>query len=665
LASGSFSLSCSNSNVSVWSTYEEHDTDVSNNKSYLNIYVYSRRNNSGYTASGTGNTSVSVDSATQEENGLGYAITSSSDTLLFAKQYEIVHDNDGSKFVKISVGWSGDTPISASGDRSVQLDTIPRASTPTISGSGNIGETIAINTNRASSAFTHTITYGFGNSSGTIATGVTDIAFWTIPKSFADIIPNATSGWGSITCITYNGGSQIGSKTITFTAYVPNTAEFQPTISNFTIFEATAGIAARFGAYIQSRSMLIATTTATGAHSSTISNYSVKVENTSYSGASVTTGVLNTSGNATATVTVTDSRGRTATTTANYSVTAYTPPTISAFTVERGRYVNSIFTPDDEGEAIRAVISASVTALSNLNTAALTIRYGDTSYVTDGTIIYNAQNVDYTYSATIIDTTTFSSDTIFNFVAQLTDFFTTSTDNVSIGTAKPFMDIDAVNNVIAFGTVSKNPNADEIAAPFQFTTPPNTHMADATKYANYNVDVNVAIAPLILSSVSTPTSDPYYITTLFYGGYTSNSNRMQIATPYNGRGNRYTRSYTTQSEYNISGWTAWEYIGTSSKVLYDNASGTTGTITLSETASDFSYFEIFAMLNDNYSSVKICTPNGKKFCITGTWYVPTVCNYAYVGQISGTSISAVLNSSNENGTITSNTNKIIRVIGYR
>lgn len=53
-------------------------------------------------------------------------------------------------------------------------------------------------------------------------------------------------------------------------------------------------------------------------------------------------------------------------------------------------------------------------------------------------------------------------------------------------------------------------------------------------------------------------------------------------------------------------------------VLYDNASGTTGTVTLSESAENFSYLEIFAKTNDgdNYS-VRVCSPNGKTASMIG------------------------------------------------
>lgn len=60
------------------------------------------------------------------------------------------------------------------------------------------------------------------------------------------------------------------------------------------------------------------------------------------------------------------------------------------------------------------------------------------------------------------------------------------------------------------------------------------------------------------------------------------------------------------------GWQSWHDISVS-KVLYNNASGTNGTVTLSETAANFSYLEIFFKdnVNNKYYSAKLQSPNGK------------------------------------------------------
>lgn len=139
----------------------------------------------------------------------------------------IAHNADGTKSFSFSfslqfdinysgVGWIG----TKSGSGSGTLSTIPRTSSVS-STNANIGENITITINRASSSFTHTLTYSFCNLSGTIAskTSSTSVS-WTLPTSFYAQIPNSRSSWGTITCDTYSGSTKIGSSTCRFDVYV-------------------------------------------------------------------------------------------------------------------------------------------------------------------------------------------------------------------------------------------------------------------------------------------------------------------------------------------------------------------------------------------------------------------------------------------------------------
>ena len=79
----------------------------------------------------------------------------------------------------------------------------------------NIESNPTITIAKASSNFTHTITYTFGSLSGTIAekTSATSIKDWTIPEEFYAQIPNAKTGTGTLTCDTYNGNTKVGTTT--------------------------------------------------------------------------------------------------------------------------------------------------------------------------------------------------------------------------------------------------------------------------------------------------------------------------------------------------------------------------------------------------------------------------------------------------------------------
>ena len=155
-------------------------------------------------------------------SGSGTIGGSGNKTLLSGTQ-TISHNADGTKSISFSgscgleITWSGSWIGTISGSGSMTLSTIPRASSVSMSASSAYPNgSITANISRASSSFTHTLTYSCGGSSGTIATGVASSYTWTIPASFISQSPNANQTC-TITCYTYNGGSHIGTKSTTFT----------------------------------------------------------------------------------------------------------------------------------------------------------------------------------------------------------------------------------------------------------------------------------------------------------------------------------------------------------------------------------------------------------------------------------------------------------------
>lgn len=82
--------------------------------------------------------------------------------------------------------------------------------------------------------------------------------------------------------------------------------------------------------------------------------------------------------------------------------------------------------------------------------------------------------------------------------------------------------------------------------------------------------------------------------------------------------------------------------------LYQNDSGTSGTITLSETSANFDYIEVYYKTDgDSLTSQKIYSPNGKSaFLYVSTAYSPTNTVMMFMGVIvfSGTSVTWVSNN---------------------
>ena len=244
------------------------------------------------------------------------------------------HNADGTKSFGFSATFNPNNGlhgvITVSGN--VTLQTIPRSSSISFS-TGTIGSPLAITVNRAASSFTHTLRWAWGNRSGTIASGVTTSASWTIPMDFCNELPNNISGTGTLFVDTYSGSSLIGTQSKTFTANVPSSVI--PTFTGITLEDqnATAKSLLTGNTFVQIMSNIKVTFNgAAGAYGSTIKGFRAEVLNkdiilTSNCG---TFEPMNFNGTATIRASVTDSRGRvSATKDVNITLLEYYAPAIS------------------------------------------------------------------------------------------------------------------------------------------------------------------------------------------------------------------------------------------------------------------------------------------------------------------------------------------------
>lgn len=157
---------------------------------------------------------------------------------LGSRSVTITHDADGTKTTSISGFWnSGNetsyTPASLSVSGNITLPRIARASQPTVYTAASGGSlvsssavlnTVYIRTNRASSSFTHTVSYNVGSLTNQTAglgasSGVTVYTTFTPPIALLKQL-NINSGDSAtltITLKTYSGSTLIGTKTTTFT----------------------------------------------------------------------------------------------------------------------------------------------------------------------------------------------------------------------------------------------------------------------------------------------------------------------------------------------------------------------------------------------------------------------------------------------------------------
>lgn len=442
----SSAMSTTNDKIKYKITITQNSQSVANNTSNVTVSVRVYRTNTGYTTYGTGTVYCTINGTQYTEGITSSDKITSSGIVVFTKTLNIAHSADGSKTLATSARITHDQFSSSSQSYSQKLTTIPRATTPTLSASSvNMGASITINMPRASSSFEHTLTYKFGSATGTIGSELTTSKAWTVPLSLASQIPNGTSGTCTITCKTYNGSTLIGTKTVSFTAKVPSSVV--PSISALTVAEATTGLAAQFGAYIQNKSKLKVTITASGSYSSTIKSYKTTVAGKSYTASSFTSGVLTSSGTVTISTTVTDSRGRTATKSSTVSVLAYTAPKISTFSAQRA---NGLGSADDEGTMALARIKFAVSALGNKNDKSYVVEYKPKS---SDTWEQAATGSVYSYDSNMLLNINLNTDASYDLRLSVEDSFGTTTAFSEVATAFTLLDFHSGGKGLAFGKV--------------------------------------------------------------------------------------------------------------------------------------------------------------------------------------------------------------------
>lgn len=444
--------------------------DVTNNTSSLTVVAFLVSLGSSYkiTSNYSKEMTMSIDGTVYEDRVSSASLGGNEKRQIMTRTVTIKHNTDGTRSVPISFGIRLNATLSgtefkwvyapASGTATASLNTIPKASKPTLSASTiELGKALAIYTNRASSNFTHKLYYGWYDTEYTlIATNVGVSHLWTVPLTFANNIPDATKGWGTIRCETYNGNTKIGTADVTFTGTVP--ASVKPACS-IQVLDAT-DIKDRYGSLVKTLSRLFVKTTATSSYGSPITAYNVIANEQKYTAAEITTGVLTSAGTTTVSATVTDKRGRvSAAASASFPVLDYAAPAVTSLSVQR---CDKDGNEDENGDYIRAMFSAEVTALNNKNTAAYTLQYKK-STASDYTTVnltalsnkYVVTNHIYIFAA--------DSDASYDVIVTVADNHGVGTRETSASTAFTLMNWSADGTGMGVGKVSEEPNTLEVA----------------------------------------------------------------------------------------------------------------------------------------------------------------------------------------------------------
>lgn len=307
------------------------------NTSSVTAKLYYKRNNTGFTTSGTGTFTISIDgvksSASKTLN-----ITEDAWVLAISATATVSHKDDGTKSIVINASGSipSTTLSSTSCSGSVKLDTIPRASTISSLPNKQLDTNCEIKWTPKSASFRYKVKIASGSwsyTSETIHPNKTSQYTYTykLPLDIANQMPIDSKLVNvGVTLTTYsdsNATKVVGYDTENFLAVLPDNELTKPSVSM--TLEAVNSLGSAFeGLYIKGLSKVKASLTADGKYGADISSYSLTMLGKSYNTSPYQSDYLTTSGKITVTGKATDSRGLSNTNEQEITVISYDKPMI-------------------------------------------------------------------------------------------------------------------------------------------------------------------------------------------------------------------------------------------------------------------------------------------------------------------------------------------------
>lgn len=309
-------------------------------------------------------------------------IKRSNSVLVFAREYVVGHNDDGTKTVgysfKISLDDKRYNEAQVTGG--LKLLDIPRPDN--ISAHDCFfGDNIQLAISQNAQDFRHDIRYSYDYDEGYIVKGVTGNQSWTVPLDFMERVTERPSAQITFYCDTFLNGNLIGTRTNTITASVPASAK--PVLHEFELTENNAktlacGLDKNY--FVQNLSQVTASAkTAEGYRGSTIRSFTCQIKDGLV--LTDTPSILDTAGAFEVQAYVTDSRGmQSDVITKTIHVLEYHQPILN-ISARRSGETNTTAT-------ITRNISIAPLAINNKqhNTAKLSFRYavsGSDTYLED------------------------------------------------------------------------------------------------------------------------------------------------------------------------------------------------------------------------------------------------------------------------------------------
>ena len=451
------SFSSNNNNIGIYITWTStQNTSANTSRVTAKLYV-KRKTSYATTYKGSTPISLTVNGSTSTDTirlNIGNLSVGSS-KLLLTKTVTVNHNTDGSKSISISgkIDLSGCNPGVGKASSTVSLPTIPRQTTPTLStSSASLGSTITISvSNRASSSYTHTLSYELGTYTNDIKVKTSDTSIsFQIPTLLASYI-NGTSAKLYIYCTTYNSsGKQIGSRvTVSMTVTIPSSS-YSPSVTA-TVRQLTGGTNSSVTGYYKGVSKIKVTITATPKEGASIKSYALTVDGVTKTSTSnvITSETITTTGTISVSVSATDSRGYTGSKTLDsISVKDYSAPSITSFSAVRKGV-------DDEGNVVemsngdRITVSVGYSFNSNVSSSHRTYNL---YYGTSNNPSTNA-SIGSSTSKTISGLSTTSK---YYLKYVISDGIKTASKEITVSAMLPLLHLNEGGNGLGIGMSSRN-----------------------------------------------------------------------------------------------------------------------------------------------------------------------------------------------------------------
>ncbi len=419
MASGNWTGTTSNSAITsriVWSSTAK---DAATNKSDVTVTLQVKKSSSSSsTTSGTGAWTVLIDGQTY--NFSKYISIPPNNTYVdvYTKTVTVQHDLDGQK--SIVIGWTGGIAgttytTTTIADKVVALDTIDRISSIASFSftNGYIDQGIDVTINSKVSTFYHNVHLYFVDTQSGIGADFTvsgrklggthhfNLSAGQL-ETIYNAMPTTTSSQFMVYVRTYTNstigdeGAVGGWQYKSATGNIP--ASVKPTIASDG-FSAAVNSGGLGGYYVQGKSSVKLTCSATMGQGATISSYSFSGPHLSANSTTntATSTTLLSSGTLTYKVTVTDSRGRTASAEKQIYVYPYAKPSFKSSMVNRA---NSSGTLDASGTYAKYTIEGVYSSVGGKNTRTITAAYssdGGSTY-SSATTIQAATDLNNTIS---------------------------------------------------------------------------------------------------------------------------------------------------------------------------------------------------------------------------------------------------------------------------